>query len=113
MLTKLLKSLLGDSYSEQNAQVVVRNLGISLLMFIIAAIMLLFLPSRIPMQWKADGSVSYTLPSVVGVWTFPGVSLLVNLNWLRKDNFQKNTTIILALIALAMCAFFGYILATR
>ena len=47
MIRNLLKNLLGDSFNESNEKYAKINLGIIILMFVVSAIMLFFLPSEI------------------------------------------------------------------
>ena len=44
MIRKMMKNLLGESYTENNGKLAIVNFGIILIMFIVSGIMLLFLP---------------------------------------------------------------------
>lgn len=48
MIRKLLKNLLGNDFTESNERYAKINFTIIFLMFIISAIMLLFLPEQLP-----------------------------------------------------------------
>ena len=47
MIRKLLKNLLGENFTENNAKLATVNFAIVLLMFLLSGIMLFFLPEQI------------------------------------------------------------------
>lgn len=47
MIRRLLKSILGEDFTENNAKLAAVNFGIILLMFVLSGIMLFFLPEQI------------------------------------------------------------------
>lgn len=47
MIRKLLKNLLGENFTENNAKLATVNFAIILLMFLLSGIMLFFLPEQI------------------------------------------------------------------
>lgn len=44
MIRKMMKNILGESYTENNGKLAIVNFGIILIMFFVSGIMLLFLP---------------------------------------------------------------------
>lgn len=54
MIRNLLKNLLGDSFNESNEKYAKINFGIIILMFVVSAIMLFFLPSEIDILHSGD-----------------------------------------------------------
>ena len=69
MIRYFLKNLLGDSFNESNEKYAKINFGIIILMFVVSAIMLFFLPSEIDILHSGD--TNYPIPSVLGVWLVP------------------------------------------
>ena len=49
MIRRLLKNVLGENFTENNAKLATVNFGVILLMFVLSGIMLLFLPEQISM----------------------------------------------------------------
>ena len=78
MIRKLLKNLLGNDFTESNERYAKINFTIIFLMFIISAIMLLFLPEQLPIIH--EGAKTYNVPSILGVWLFPVLALVINLS---------------------------------
>ena len=69
MIRRLLKNVLGENFTENNAKLATVNFGVILLMFVPSGIMLLFLPEQISILHM--GETYYPIPSVLGVWLFP------------------------------------------
>ena len=65
MIRRLLKSILGENFTENNAKLAAVNFGIILLMFVLSGIMLFFLPEQISILHS--GTTYYPVPSVLGV----------------------------------------------
>ena len=76
MIRKLLRKYINTSYTTYIPELVRFNYAMTAGLFLIAGIMLFFLPDNMPMQFAADGSVNYYLPSYIGVWLMPAVILL-------------------------------------
>ena len=64
MIRNFLKNFLGDSFNESNEKYAKINFGIIILMFLVSAIMLFFLPSEIDILHSGD--TNYPIPSVLG-----------------------------------------------
>lgn len=82
MIRKLLKNLLGNDFTESNERYAKINFTIIFLMFIISAIMLLFLPEQLPIIH--EGAKTYNVPSILGVWLFPVLALVINLSFIKQ-----------------------------
>ena len=54
MIRKLLKNLLGENFTENNAKLATVNFAIILLMFLLSGIMLFFLPEQISILHTGD-----------------------------------------------------------
>ncbi len=96
MIRNLLKNLLGDSFNESNEKYAKINLGIIILMFVVSAIMLFFLPSEIDILHSGD--TNYPIPSVLGVWLVPIIALLLNFSFIKQKRLSSLNSIIMALL---------------
>ncbi|MGL4772484.1 MAG: DUF1648 domain-containing protein [Clostridium sp.] len=86
------------------------NLSLSILLFIINGILLFFLPSEIPMQWNYDGTVAYTLPSVIGVWAMPCILLGMSLLLKIKQKISLSSSLVLLSLFVFNCVLLGYMI---
>lgn len=77
MIRNTLKKLLGGNYTENNEKLAILNFAIVILMFVVSGIMLFVLPPEISIL--QSGGTYYPIPSVLGVWLFPVISLLINM----------------------------------
>lgn len=100
MIHKVLKNLLGENYTENNEKLAALNFLIVLLMFVISGIMLLFLPPEISILHSGD--TYYPLPSVLAVWLFPLISLLVNVLLIKQKRLSKMNSAIFVLLFVVM-----------
>ena len=96
MIRNLLKNLLGDSFNESNEKYAKINFGIIILMFLVSAIMLFFLPSEIDILHSGD--TNYPIPSVLGVWLVPIIALLLNFSFIKQKRLSSLNSIIMALL---------------
>jgi hypothetical protein len=71
--------------------------------------MLRFIPADMPMQWSADGSVNYTLPSIIGVWIAPVILLAVNLSFSMKKKVNVVNTIFIVTGSIAIACLYVYL----
>lgn len=108
MLRKLLKDVY-EKYGVDSKKLIRINFMVIIIMFLFAAIMLPFLPKEIPMQWSFDGTVSYTLPKILGVWLFPLIGLLLNLRLMMKKNINLQNTILLSLFGVIMVGVYLFV----
>lgn len=104
MIRKYLKKLLGESYNENNEKLAILNFSIVVLMFVVSAIMLFVLPSEISIL--QSGGTYYPIPTVLGVWLFPVISLLLNVLLIKQKRLSKmNTAIFVILFIVMMVAY--------
>lgn len=96
MIRNLLKNLLGDSFNESNEKYAKINLGIIILMFVVSAIMLFFLPSEIDILHSGD--TNYPIPSVLGVWLIPILAILLNFSFIKQKRLSSLNSIIMAIL---------------
>lgn len=93
----------GDTEKNYN----IFNFSVTGIAFIINAILLYFLPKEIPMQWANDGSVSYTLPSIIGVWIIPCILLIISIQYYSKRKTNIISSLMLLGILIINCIMFG------
>ena len=103
MIRKLLKNLLGNWFTESNERYAKINFTIIFLMFIISAIMLLFLPEQLPIIH--EGAKTYNVPSILGVWLFPVLALVINLSFIKQKRLSPINSIAFGIIAIIMTVF--------
>ena len=104
MIRRLLKNVLGENFTENNAKLSTVNFGVILLMFVLSGIMLLFLPEQISILHM--GETYYPIPSVLGVWLFPIIALIVNLLFIRQNRLTKmNSGVFVILLAVMMFSY--------
>ncbi len=96
MIRNFLKNLLGDSFNESNEKYAKINFGIIILMFVVSAIMLFFLPSEIDILHSGD--TNYPIPSVLGVWLVPIIALLLNFSFIKQKRLSSLNSIIMAVL---------------
>ena len=96
MIRNFLKNFLGDSCNESNEKYAKINFGIIILMFLVSAIMLFFLPSEIDILHSGD--TNYPIPSVLGVWLVPIIALLLNFSFIKQKRLSSLNSIIMALL---------------
>lgn len=102
MIRKMIKNLLGESYTENNGKLAFVNFGIILIMFIVSGIMLLFLPNQISILHM--GNTYYPLPSVLAVWLLPIIALLINIGFIKQNRLSKVNTAVFVILLIAMTA---------
>ena len=96
MIRNFLKNFLRDSFNESNEKYAKINFGIIILMFLVSAIMLFFLPSEIDILHSGD--TNYPIPSVLGVWLVPIIALLLNFSFIKQKRLSSLNSIIMALL---------------
>lgn len=100
MIRKILKNILGESFTENNAKLATANFAIILLMFVLSGIMLLFLPDQISILHTGD--TYYPLPSVLAVWIFPLIALIINVGFIKQNRLSKMNTLVFVIFLVAM-----------
>ena len=104
MIRNLLKNLLGDSFNESNEKYAKINFGIIILMFLVSAIMLFFLPSEIDILHSGD--TNYPIPSVLGVWLVPIIALLLNFSFIKQKRLSSLNSIIMAILLVGSTVYY-------
>ena len=99
MIRNLLKNLLGDSFNESNEKYAKINLGIIILMFVVSAIMLFFLPSEIDILHSGD--TNYPIPSVLGV-----LAILLNFSFIKQKRLSSLNSIIMAILLVGSTVYY-------
>ena len=102
MIRKMMRNLLGESYTEMNGNLAIVNFGIILIMFIVSGIMLLFLPEQISILHM--GNTYYPLPSALAVWLLPLIALLINIGFIKQNRLSKVNTAVFVILLIAMTA---------
>lgn len=96
LIKTFLQRVLGETYVENRDNLVKINNIIIAFLYCFSAIILIFLPQDMPMQWSFDGSVNYTLPSIMGVWVIPTIILLTNFTLIKRKRVNLiNTSVLL------------------
>jgi hypothetical protein len=106
MIRKLLRKYINTSYTTHIPELVRFNYAMTAGLFLIAGIMLFFLPDNMPMQFAADGSVNYYLPSYIGVWLMPAVILLAQVLLHLQKRINKINTAVLFLVTCFIACFY-------
>lgn len=98
MLRKFLQSVLGENFTESKKKYAKINFGIIILMFLVSAIMLFFLPEKINILHTGD--TYYPIPSIIGVWLLPLISFVINISFIKQKRLSAINTGIMALLFL-------------
>lgn len=80
------------------------NLGIIILMFVVSAIMLFFLPSEIDILHSGD--TNYPIPSVLGVWLIPILAILLNFSFIKQKRLSSLNSIIMAILLVGSTVYY-------
>ena len=102
MIRKFLKNILGENFTEHNAKLASINFAIILFMFLLSGIMLFFLPEQISILHTGD--TYYPLPSVLAVWLFPVIALIINISFIKKKRLSKMNSAVFAILLMFMMA---------
>ena len=100
MIRKFLKNILGENFTENNAKLATVNFAIILFMFVLSGIMLFFLPEQISI-WHT-GDTYYPLPSVLAVWLFPVIALVVNIGFIKQKRLTKVNSVMFVVLFVVM-----------
>jgi hypothetical protein len=104
MFRNLLKTLLGDNFTESNKKYAKINFVIVILMFVVSAIMLFFLPEQLPILH--NGATEYPVPSYLGVWFIPMIALLVNVSFIIQNRLTKMNSLIFGSALIGMIVYY-------
>lgn len=104
MIRNLLKTFLGDRFNENNEKYQKINFGIIILMFVVSAIMLFFLPGEIDILHS--GGTNYPIPSILGVWLIPIIALLLNFSLIRQKRLSPLSSVIMAILLVGSTVYY-------
>jgi len=96
MIKKILKDVLGENFTENNEKYAKINFIIVILMFLVSAIMLFFLPEKINILHNGD--TYYPIPSILGIWLVPVISLVLNFTFIKQKKLSSLNSIIMGLL---------------
>ena len=100
MIRKFLKNILGENFTENNAKLATVNFAIILFMFVLSGIMLFFLPEQISILHTGD--TYYPLRSVLAVWLFPVIALVVNIGFIKQKRLTKVNSVMFVVLFVVM-----------
>lgn len=100
MVRKFLKNILGENFIENNAKLTTVNFAIILFMFVLSGVMLFFLPDQISILHTGD--TYYPLPSVIAVWLFPVIALILNIGFIKQKRLFKMNSVVFAVLLVVM-----------
>ena len=104
MIRQLTRKMLGDAWTKNNARLAAVNFALILLMFVLSGIMLPFLPAELSILHSGD--TVYPLPSILAVWLFPMVALLINVGFIVQKRLSLfNTLVFVLLLVIMMTAY--------
>ncbi|MCD3218126.1 DUF1648 domain-containing protein [Clostridium botulinum C] len=106
MIKKLLKQYLGENYSNNNMNLFIFNIILVICTFVFSAIMIKFLPHKMPMQWDSNGDVTYTLPSSIAAFIYPVLLLFVNLIFLKQKRINLITSAAFIIISMVVAIYY-------
>ena len=87
MIRKYLERILGENLTKSKTVNAKINFVIIIIMFVISAVMLFFLPEEI--QLIHEGNKNYGIPSVLGVWLMPAIGLVNNLLLIKQKRLNN------------------------
>jgi hypothetical protein len=104
MIRNLLNNLMGDKYTESNEKYAKINFAIVILMFVISAVMLFFLPEQLPILHSGD--TEYPIPSYLGVWLIPIIALFVNITFIKQNRLSKMNSMLFGVALIGMTVYY-------
>lgn len=104
MIVKLLKSLLGENFTESVEKYAKINFAIVILMFVTSGIMLFFLPEQLPILH--NGATEYPIPSYLGVWLLPIIALLINISFIKQNRLSKMNSLLFGIAFIGMIVYY-------
>lgn len=104
MIKKILKDVLGENFTENNEKYAKINFIIVILMFLVSAIMLFFLPEKISILHNGD--TYYPIPSILGIWLVPVISLVLNFTFIKQKKLSSLNSIIMGLLLIGSTIYY-------
>ena len=102
MIKKILKDVLGENFTENNEKYAKINFIIVILMFLVSAIMLFFLPEKINILHNGD--TYYPIPSILGIWLV--ISLVLNFTFIKQKKLSSLNSIIMGLLLIGSTIYY-------
>ena len=100
MIKKILKDVLGENFTGNNE----KYAKINILMFLVSAIMLFFLPEKINILHNGD--TYYPIPSILGIWLVPVISLILNFTFIKQKKLSSLNSIIMGLLLIGSTIYY-------
>ena len=104
MIKKILKDVLGENFTENNEKYAKINFIIVILMILVSAIMLFFLPEKINILHNGD--TYYPIPSILGIWLVPVISLVLNFTFIKQKKLSSLNSIIMGLLLIGSTIYY-------
>lgn len=104
MIKKILFRIMNLNYTENDSKYAKLNFGLVGAMFLISAIMLLFLPDQISILHTGD--IYYPLPSIIGIWLIPIFCLSLNFVFIMRKRATAFNSIVMAILLIASTAYY-------
>lgn len=104
MIKKILKDVLGENFTENNEKYAKINFIIVILMFLVSAIMLFFLPEKINILHNGD--TYYHIHSILGIWLVPVISLILNFTFIKQKKLSSLNSIIMGLLLIGSTIYY-------
>jgi len=95
MIKKILKDVLGENFTENNEKYAKINFIIVILMFLVSAIMLFFLPEKINILHNGD---TY--------YPVPVISLVLNFTFIKQKKLSSLNSIIMGLLLIGSTIYY-------
>jgi uncharacterized membrane protein len=95
---------MGEKFTENDEKYAKLNFVIVILMFIVSAVMLFFLPEELPILH--NGATQYPVPSYLAVWLFPIIALLVNISFIKQNRLSKMNSLIFGIALIGMVVYY-------
>lgn len=93
------------SFIKQNNEKYAKiNFIIVILMFLVSAIMLFFLPEKINILHNGD--TYYPIPSILGIWLVPVISLVLNFTFIKQKKLSSLNSIIMGLLLIGSTIYY-------
>ena len=102
MIKKILKDVLGENFTENNEKYA--KINFIILMFLVSAIMLFFLPEKINILHNGD--TYYPIPSILGIWLVPVISLVLNFTFIKQKKLSSLNSIIMGLLLIGSTIYY-------
>ena len=113
MIKKILKDVLGENFTGNNEKYAKINFIIVILMFLVSAIMLFFLPEKINILHNGDtyylARFSITRSYVtenLGIWLVPVISLVLNFTFIKQKKLSSLNSIIMGLLLIGSTIYY-------